>query len=383
MKKMLYITNIPTPYRNFRFNLLYQEFAAQGIEVEVLYMNRSEADRHWQLEPENMTYPYRIFSQRQVKKRLGMWMHICPSLLAYLRKTDYDVAVLGGLASPAHFITALLLKKRALRILSVESNLASIGNKSGFASCLKNQLMKRFDAFQVTGKRAQAYVQHYLPKAVSQDFIYLPNVIDEGVYGQSGETALPDSVVTLLKQQVSANRKLMLVPARLIEQKGLLPFLTCLQPNDPLAVFIAGDGPLKAQLQDYVKANGLNVTLLGQMPAEYVAALMRQVDYLVLPSKSDPSPLSVIEACYSGLPMLLSQNVGNYPDVLEDGENGWSFEFNNAQSTRAAIDAAIAATPCKIEHMRQYGKGIFEQRFAAKKVIQRYVAGVCAKLESA
>lgn len=43
-------------------------------------------------------------------------------------------------------------------------------------------------------------------------------------------------------------------------------------------------------------------------------------DVFVLPSISDANPLTCIEALWTELPLFISENCGNYPEVIEQGK---------------------------------------------------------------
>lgn len=373
-KKLLYITNIPTPYRNSRFNALSLVCAEHGLLLEVLYMNESEPDRAWTINPNDMKHRYKVFSKSKVRMALGMWMHFSPKLQAYLMRCDYDIAILGGLASPAHFMASLLLKTSKFNLLSVESNLSSIGNHSGIATKVKAKLMRRFTHFQVTGEKATEFIRHYVPEVKSENVITLPNVINESLFERADSATLPQSLLKCLDDDAQAGLKRVLIPARLIEEKGLFPFFESLRKDDPLMIYLAGDGPLRGQLEDYVKTNQLKVRFLGAQSPETTAKLMKSSDFLCLPSKSDPSPLSVIEACYCALPILASKNIGNFHDVIRDGVNGWGFEFANPQSTRAGIECLINLSDTERRGMAQKARERFEDTFRTHKVLERYVS---------
>ena len=46
----------------------------------------------------------------------------------------------------------------------------------------------------------------------------------------------------------------------------------------------------------------------------------------MFPSLKDASPLSPIEACAAGLPLLVSSRIGNLEDVIQVGVNGWHYD---------------------------------------------------------
>lgn len=370
---MLYITNIPTPYRNYRFNKMSECLFKAGIELEVLYMNAAEPDRTWKIAPSDMQHQYQIFSDRTVRKKLGMWMHFSPHLQYYLSTTDYDIAVLGGLASPAHFIASLLLKKNKLNILSVESNIASIGNASSLATRVKAFLMNRFRYFQVTGEKSLDYIKYYIPNLDEKKVLTLPNIINEFLFDNASIKSIEPSVIHLIEEQKRQGNKVILTPARLIEEKGLIPFINCINEDDKLCLLIAGNGPLRSELERLIVDKNINVHLVGALQPSAIAGLMTSVDFLSLPSKSDPSPLSVIEALSVGLPIIASKNVGNYDEVIEEGVNGWGFEFENQEATRQALNTILTLPADKYKQARINARKIFQQRFSTQVVLQDYL----------
>lgn len=356
-----------------------EKLAERGIQFTVLYMNENEPDRSWPLLLEDMKHDYKIFSKNRVVKKLGMWMHFCPKLQSYLVSQKYDVAILGGLASPAHFMASLLLPRSSMNILSVESNMASIGNQGNFATRVKSYLMRRFYYFQVTGGRSVSFIEHYLPKKRNKEVITLPNVINEPLFSAASTSDLISSISSLLGQ-IKNNQKLVaLIPARLIEDKGLFPFLESMPEDLNLHILIAGEGPLRDSLEQYVEKNRLNVSFIGSQPPAQIASLMKAVDYLILPSKADPSPLSVIEAAYCSLPIVISKNVGNLDEVLIEGQNGWSFEFGNKSETKLALEKAASVSSSALAKMRDSARQVFEQKFEANNVINNYISTLLEK----
>lgn len=373
MKKMIYITNIPTPYRTFRFNQLSNILLEQGIELEVLYMNISEPDREWKFKSDEITHQYQIFSYTKVKNILGMWFHLCPKLHRYLLTCDYDYAVLGGLASPAHFIASMLLNKKKVNILSVESNVESIGNKGKLVTSVKQYLMRKFSYFQVTGPRSIDFIKHYVPNLKHENIVTLPNVINEPLFFHTDPEEIDLFIANRFDECKSKGERIVLIPARLIEVKGLIPFLKALTKNLDLHFFIAGEGELRKSIETYIEKNQLKVTLLGNQTPRQVVCMMKHADIIALPSQSDASPLSVIEALYCGVPLLISKNVGNIDEVLVENENGWSFEFDNIEESKAAITKANDTSDDELKKMGKRAKQIFDNNFHSEKVLKNYL----------
>jgi glycosyltransferase involved in cell wall biosynthesis len=75
-----------------------------------------------------------------------------------------------------------------------------------------------------------------------------------------------------------------------------------------------------------------NVKFLGSRNQSEMLELYSVSNLFLLPSLSDANPLTCIESLWSGLPLLISKNVGNYPEVVNIGENGFVFDYNDSNS---------------------------------------------------
>jgi glycosyltransferase involved in cell wall biosynthesis len=80
---------------------------------------------------------------------------------------------------------------------------------------------------------------------------------------------------------------------------------------------VVGDGELRGPLEAQSAQLGLgdSVRLLGVREKDQVAALMRDADVFVLPSRYDNNPVALIEALASGLPAVAT-DVGGVRDIL-------------------------------------------------------------------
>lgn len=328
MKKLLYITNIPAPYRQVRFNAMAKIFPEYGIEFEVLYMADIEPDRQWVIPDESYKYNYRIF--KGIHPNIGgFFAHFNPGLLFRLLKNDYDLVVIGGMASPTHWLAPFFISPKKFSIMSVESNLLSVRRTKGLGAKVKSILLDKANAFQVTGKPQIDYILYFQANAKDRKFIRLPNLIDEEVFSVQVDK-LKETKETLRHEfGVSDSEQMWVLPSRLIKIKGIVPFLKALVGLNGYRLFILGDGEQHHEIQNLVNLNKLNVDLIGFLQQNELIRYYAAADLFVLPSFKDSSPLSPIEAIAAGLPILVSQNIGNIEDVLEDGVNGWKFEPGN------------------------------------------------------
>ena len=151
MHKIAYVTNIPTPYRDFRFKKLADLLKDINGTLKVHYMGETEHGRNWNLDELCNGYEFKIhrnlgFSFGKVDN-----VYFNPSLLFDLWKDNYDIIIVGGISSPTHFLSGFLPYK-AMKILSVESNLDSIRFDNFFINTYKKIILNRFDKYQVFRK---------------------------------------------------------------------------------------------------------------------------------------------------------------------------------------------------------------------------------------
>ncbi|HMM12748.1 MAG TPA: glycosyltransferase family 4 protein [Bacteroidales bacterium] len=373
MKKLLYITNIPAPYRQKRYNLMKEIFPKNGIEFEVLYMAKIEPDRDWIIPKESFKYDYKIY--KGIHPSIGgFFCHFNPGLLIRLLRKDYDIAIVGGMASPSHWLAPFFIPKKVLKVMSVESNLYSTVRKTGIGAKIKEILIDKMDAYQVTGTPQMDYINYFSKKASKKPFIKLPNIIDEEIFR--------DRVASLRGKEneirssigLDANTQMWILPSRLIPIKGIIPFISLLKNVQGIKLFIIGNGPLDKQVRELVEKENLPVTILGFKQQDELIYYYAAADLFVLPSLKDASPLSAIEACAAGLPLLVSSRIGNLEDVLDSPNNGWHYDPENEKEKGKEIVQ-------KISHMSRNElkeKGYqslkrFNDIFEGRKCVESYV----------
>ena len=105
----------------------------------------------------------------------------------------------------------------------------------------------------------------------------------------------------------------------------------------PDAVFlVAGGGELLGQLQIEASQLGIEKKLIFLGPREDIRALLQDVDIFILPSLSEGLPLSVLEAMACAKPVVAT-NVGGIPEVIMDGQTGFSVPPRNPEALAEKI----------------------------------------------
>lgn len=138
----------------------------------------------------------------------------------------------------------------------------------------------------------------------------------------------------------------------------------------PVPLRLAGDGPLRTQLETGAPPNA---RFLGQLGPAEMEAFYARARIFVLPSQCfEMCPLVILEAMSHGLPVIASR-IGGIPELVDDGETGLLFEPGNVDDLADKIQTLWdnsdlcrrmgAAGRRKAE--RQYGAQTYYRQLAA------------------
>lgn len=139
----------------------------------------------------------------------------------------------------------------------------------------------------------------------------------------------------------------------LVESKGVLEFEKIISKiesyNIPYHFNIIGEGPLKKSLQKVFQYNK-NVSFKGSIDNLQVLQLHSEHDIIILPSKSEGLPVSIIEAMKAGVVPLASNIKSGIPELISDGVTGYKIEIGK-ESEYAEHIRFLFKNPAKLQEM--------------------------------
>jgi glycosyltransferase involved in cell wall biosynthesis len=138
---------------------------------------------------------------------------------------------------------------------------------------------------------------------------------------------------------VDSSKYIILTAGRLSPEKGhedLLVALSKLPDKNDIILLLAGDGPLKTQLESKAEDLSLSehVKFLGFRSDLY--SLYQQVDLFVLPSHSEGLPNVILEAMFFQVPVI-STDVGGVAEIIENNLNGLVVPSHDPENLSKAI----------------------------------------------
>lgn len=130
-----------------------------------------------------------------------------------------------------------------------------------------------------------------------------------------------------IKEKMGAeNRINILYVGRFEEEKGIKVLLNAinilLNEKDNIEFLLVGDGSLKEWILEFIEINHLdNVKILGIFSHEKMPEIYNMADIFILPSFTEGSPASLIEAMSCGTASIAT-SVGLCKKIIKNGENG-------------------------------------------------------------
>ena len=118
---------------------------------------------------------------------------------------------------------------------------------------------------------------------------------------------------------------------RLSREKGIINLINAFAKLEKGTLYIAGDGPEKAEVEEVIKENKLEkrVKLLGFLNKEEMKETVRKCKFVVVPSIwYENCPYSVIETLCTGKPVI-GANIGGIPELVKDNENGFIYKYDD------------------------------------------------------
>jgi glycosyltransferase involved in cell wall biosynthesis len=135
-------------------------------------------------------------------------------------------------------------------------------------------------------------------------------------------------------------------------------------------LLLAGDGPLREQLQELTRTLGVTgrVHFLGVRSD--VPALLKAADLFALTSLSEAASLTVLEAMASYLPVVVTA-VGGNPEMVRDGREGVLVPRGDTAAVAAAL-LRLLDDPAAAAALGAAGRARVEQHYQLGQTVENY-----------
>lgn len=366
--KVLFLTNIPSPYRIDFFNEL-----GRHCDLTVWFEARSESNRAWEIDGLGRHFRYRFLKGRT----FGLDKHLNLSIIRALRAEPFDVYILGCYSSPTEMIAIHWLKLRGQPfILNSDGGFAAGGERR------ERRLLRKLKAYLIgsaglwlsSGRQCTEYLLHYgADKARIQEYPLSSAIIQE-----RDLLPLPASERVLLKVKERLPGVVLLAVGQFIPRKGFDALLRAFgrlqreRPGTVCSLLLIGGGPDRPLYERIIEEEGIrNVSIKGFMQREELLPYWKFADLFVLPTRYDVWGLVLNEAAAFGLPIVTTDRAGAAGDLVRDGDNGFVVKPDDEPSLARACGRLVQDR----ELRERFGRRSREiaRLYAMDRMVERHV----------
>ena len=167
------------------------------------------------------------------------------------------------------------------------------------------------------------------------------------------------------------NAKLLLTLSRLHPTKGLDTLVTALKSLPDCYLWIAGDGPMRAELESLAQKTGVaeRVRFLGWRTDR--GALLRAADICLLPSNYEPFGTVILDAWSTRCAFIACDSAGPRMHI-RSGENGMLVPAGDPEALAGAI-TAVNADPDLRQRIVEAGYAEYLLRFTRETVTRQWI----------
>jgi glycosyltransferase involved in cell wall biosynthesis len=199
----------------------------------------------------------------------------------------------------------------------------------GLLHRLEDVTLRQMDRIFVVNQAGLAFYRERHP-SVADRVTFMPTWVDQAIFRPQTGAARLAARVALLKSlglPFDAPDGLALFVGRLELQKDPMllveSFAAATQTEHSIRLVVVGEGGLREAAERHAVELGVAARChwLGARPRAEMPSLMNGSDALILPSRFEGMPITVLEALACGLPVVATA-VGEIPLVVHDGRTG-------------------------------------------------------------
>ena len=163
---------------------------------------------------------------------------------------------------------------------------------------------------------------------------------------------------------VAAKHAPLLYFGRLSREKGVDDLVRAMEAVPHMRLVIAGEGPLRGELQDLASGLGLaNVEFVGQVRGVELESLIARSQFTVLPSHAYETLGKTILESYAEARPVVASDLGSRRELVHEGKTGVLYPVGNVGRLAEAIQS-LSSRPELAERMGEAGQELVRQKYA-------------------
>lgn len=317
--KLLFLTNVPSPYRVDFFNEL-----GKLCDLTVLFEKATsdERDSSWK------KYEFRNFKGVFLK---GVSLNTDTAFgfgaIKYVKDRSFDHIICANAASPTGMIAIEYMKRHKIPYF--------IEGDGGFAKSGKG-LKERIKRHFISGAKgyfstSAAHDEYYITYGAEREKIYRYPFTSLRAEDILSESVTPEEKTALRSKLGITAERVLLSVGQFIPRKGFDVLLEAMAKlPDGIGCYIVGGEPTPEYLDQAARLDLQNVHFVGFKQKEALNQYYMAADLFVLPTREDIWGLVVNEAMAKGLPVVTTNKCIAGLELVKNGEDGYLVSVDDA-----------------------------------------------------
>lgn len=335
--KILFYTNIPSPYRVTFFNELGKHCDLTVVFETAISTERDDAWKRFEFKN------FKGIILKGIRTRVDA--AFCPGIIKYIKKNSYDHIVVTQLASLTAIWAVAYMRMRGIEYC-YEGDGGFVGKTKGIKASLKRFIIKSARICFSTSEEFDKYCMAYGAKK-------------EKIYRYPFSSVLEDDVLQspLNREEKNVYKKhnlmdeefVILTVGQFIHRKGFDILLEASKSlDDRIGIYIVGGKPTPEYLEMKHKWNLQNVHFVDFMNRGKLAEYYQAADVFVLPTREDIWGLVVNEAMSYALPVITTDRCIAGLEMVKEEKNGFIVKVDDVKDLADKLLRIVES-----EHLRK------------------------------
>lgn len=272
-------------------------------------------------------------------------------IVSLLKKDRCDILWTHGYHQATLVLAILAARREGIKVfLHSENQRTAVIRRGGILSSVKEAaiswLFKKVDMFLPIGTLNREYYSSF---GVPQEKMALmPYAVDNERF--IAQSQIPKDQCEALKASLGLNAAapVILYAASFLERKRAIDLLEAYvlaypQFSDPKpSLIFVGDGEERSRVQERAEGSGFSsIVFPGFANQQELPKYLALADLFVLPSRQEQWGLVVNEVMCAGAAVIVTDEVGCGPDLVENGANGYIYPAGDVHQLSEALVAAF------------------------------------------
>jgi glycosyltransferase involved in cell wall biosynthesis len=263
------------------------------------------------------------------------------------------------------------------RVVMMDDAWDNADNRGLLTREIKRLIHRNIDAVFIP---ASSHLPYFVKMGFSEDrILFGVDVVDNDYFLRKSEEARVNDKKSRASKKLPKNYFLFV--GRFLPRKGLETLLKAYEDychrasQNPWNLVLVGDGENLENIRS-LSRNIPGIVFVGPQFEENLCEYYALARVLIVPSIIDPWGLVVNEGMASGLPVIVSRGCGCAKTLVQEGENGWTFEPGDEE---ALTKLMIRASSLSSDTLKEMGRK--SQAIISEWSLDRFADGVLRAIE--